>query len=185
MVRERAVALRIGRDRQDDVGILRRLATIGVEHDEARNALEGGPHHGRIAPCRQVGAVQDERREPAGTGRFQELIDLAVGHEPLEAETLRVGVLVGLDEEIVVKRPGRRPGDGGDASAERSAEPPEEEYLLVRCPRRDDDADAARPVLAGEVAESSRHLADRARPGPAPTSRAASARSSGKTWGHG
>src|SRR5439155_12952361 len=50
-------------------------------------------------------------------------------------------------------------------SAERSAEPPEEEYLLVRRPRRDDDADAARPVLAGEVAESSRHLADRARPG--------------------
>src|SRR5436305_557128 len=97
-----------------------------------RPALPG--NEGDAAPPPQVAAVQDERREPAGTGRFQELIDLAVGHEPLEAETLRVGVLVGLDEEIVVKRPGRRPGDGGDASAERSAEPPEEEYLLVRCP---------------------------------------------------
>src|SRR5438552_476196 len=152
VVREGAVALGVGTDGEHDVGILGRLAEIRVEHDQVRHALERGA---RAPPGGEVRAVEDQRTQ---VRRREQLVDRAVGCEALEAEALGVRVLVGLDQEVVVEGPGRRPGDAGHPGVHGSADAAEQVDLLVRRLRRDHDADPA-------FAEARRDGAERALPG--------------------
>ena len=140
VVGERAVALRVGRDREHDARVLDRLAPsvssttrYGTRSSAARAC--SASHH----DVRSV-RHEHERLQRAGLGsRQQRRRARPLGGHALQHEPAGVRVLVGLDQQVVVVGVGRRPRDAGHGGAQRIAELPQQVDLLVRRLRRHDD----------------------------------------------
>ena len=152
-------------------------AEVRVEHDDVVELL-AELRDGVLAVRRRSGRCAAGRRRARGRAAASRSTASTPSHAGGEhAQAGGVRVLVALDEEVVVERVGRRPGEAGEPARERLAQQAlEEEDLLVGRLRRDDAGDRARrrarraPRAAGRPRRGARRSSVRtAQPSPART----------------